>query len=36
MRIAVKSDGNPFFVFEIIRGLREGQLLAAATRTAPG
>jgi tetratricopeptide (TPR) repeat protein len=27
MRIAVKSDGNPFFVFEIIRGLREGQLL---------
>ncbi|HEX5136597.1 MAG TPA: tetratricopeptide repeat protein [Planctomycetota bacterium] len=27
-RIAQKSDGNPFFVFEIIRGLREGRLLA--------
>jgi tetratricopeptide (TPR) repeat protein len=27
-RIAKKSDGNPFFVFEIIRGLREGQLIA--------
>jgi len=26
-RIALKSDGNPFFVFEILRGLREGQLL---------
>lgn len=26
-RIAQKSDGNPFFVFEIIRGLREGRLL---------
>jgi tetratricopeptide (TPR) repeat protein len=26
-RIAVKSDGNPFFVFEILRGLREGQFL---------
>jgi len=26
-RIAQKSDGNPFFVFEIIRGLREGKLL---------
>jgi predicted ATPase len=23
-RIAMKSDGNPFFAFEIIRGLREG------------
>jgi len=27
-RIAAKSDGNPFFVFEIIRGLREGQLIS--------
>jgi len=26
-RIASKSDGNPFFVFEIIRGLREGQFI---------
>jgi tetratricopeptide (TPR) repeat protein len=26
-RIALKSDGNPFFVFEILRGLREGQFL---------
>ncbi len=26
-RIAHKSDGNPFFAFEIIRGLREGQLI---------
>jgi len=26
-RIAQKSDGNPFFVFEIIRGLHEGRLL---------
>ena len=26
-RIARKSDGNPFFAFEIIRGLREGQLI---------
>jgi tetratricopeptide (TPR) repeat protein len=26
-RIATKSDGNPFFVFEIIRGLREGQFI---------
>ncbi len=25
--IAVKSDGNPYFVFEILRGLREGQFL---------
>jgi len=27
MQIARKSDGNPFFVFEIIRGLREGQFI---------
>jgi len=27
-RIAQKSDGNPFFAFEIIRGLREGQFIA--------
>jgi tetratricopeptide (TPR) repeat protein len=26
-KIGVKSDGNPFFAFEIIRGLREGQFL---------
>ena len=26
-RIAHKSDGNPFFAFEIIRGLREGQFI---------
>ena len=26
-KIAVKSDGNPFFVFEILRGLRDGQFL---------
>jgi tetratricopeptide (TPR) repeat protein/energy-coupling factor transporter ATP-binding protein EcfA2 len=26
-RIGMKSDGNPFFVFEILRGLREGQFL---------
>jgi tetratricopeptide (TPR) repeat protein len=26
-KIARKSDGNPFFVFEIIRSLREGKLL---------
>ncbi len=26
-KIALKSDGNPFFVFEIIRGLREGQFI---------
>ncbi len=25
--IAVKSDGNPFFVFEMLRGLRDGQFL---------
>lgn len=27
-RIALKSDGNPYFVFEILRGLREGRLIA--------
>ncbi len=27
VQIAVKSDGNPFFAFEIIRGLREGQFI---------
>ncbi|MHC4819403.1 MAG: ATP-binding protein, partial [Planctomycetota bacterium] len=27
-RIGTKSDGNPFFAFEIIRGLREGQFIA--------
>jgi len=32
-RIAEKSDGNPFFVFEILRGLREGKFL---TRKADG
>jgi tetratricopeptide (TPR) repeat protein len=26
-KIATKSDGNPFFVFEILRGLRDGQFL---------
>lgn len=26
-KIAVKSDGNPFFAFEILRGLKEGQFL---------
>jgi tetratricopeptide (TPR) repeat protein len=26
-KIGVKSDGNPFFVFEILRGLREGQFI---------
>ncbi len=31
-RIALKSDGNPFFVFEILRGLREGQFLDAEAR----
>jgi serine/threonine protein kinase/tetratricopeptide (TPR) repeat protein len=25
--IALKSDGNPFFVFELLRGLRDGQFL---------
>jgi len=28
IRIARKSDGNPFFVFEIIRGLRDGKFIA--------
>ena len=28
LKLLLKSDGNPFFVFEIIRGLREGQFLA--------
>jgi len=32
-QIGEKSDGNPFFVFEIIRGLREGQFI---TRKADG
>jgi tetratricopeptide (TPR) repeat protein len=27
VQIGVKSDGNPFFIFEIIRGLREGQFI---------
>ena len=26
-QVAEKSDGNPFFVFEIIRGLREGEFI---------
>jgi serine/threonine protein kinase/tetratricopeptide (TPR) repeat protein len=26
-KIATKSDGNPFFVFEILRGLRDGRFL---------
>ncbi|MHC4407369.1 MAG: serine/threonine-protein kinase [Planctomycetota bacterium] len=29
-RIAVKSDGNPFFAFEIVQGLREGQFISQA------
>jgi len=29
-KIALMSDGNPFFVFEIIRGLREGQFIRQA------
>ncbi|MHC4163166.1 MAG: serine/threonine-protein kinase [Planctomycetota bacterium] len=29
-QIAVKSDGNPFFAFEIIAGLREGQFITQA------
>jgi len=32
-QIGIKSDGNPFFAFEIIRGLREGQFI---TQTAEG
>ncbi len=31
--IAVKSDGNPFFAFEIIRGLKEGNFI---TQTSAG
>jgi tetratricopeptide (TPR) repeat protein len=27
VKIIVKSDGNPFFAFEIIQGLREGQFI---------
>jgi tetratricopeptide (TPR) repeat protein len=27
-KIGIKSDGNPYFAFEIIRGLREGQFIA--------
>ncbi|MCZ6788315.1 MAG: tetratricopeptide repeat protein, partial [Planctomycetota bacterium] len=27
VKIAVKSDGVPFFIFEIIRGLKEGQFI---------
>ena len=27
VQIALKSDGNPFFAFELIRGLREGQFI---------
>jgi tetratricopeptide (TPR) repeat protein len=27
LQIGLKSDGNPFFAFEIIRGLREGQFI---------
>jgi tetratricopeptide (TPR) repeat protein len=30
-QIATKSDGNPFFVFELVRSLREGQLIALGT-----
>jgi tetratricopeptide (TPR) repeat protein len=29
-KIGLASDGNPFFVFEILRGLREGQLITRA------
>jgi serine/threonine protein kinase/tetratricopeptide (TPR) repeat protein len=32
-KIATKSDGNPFFVFEILRSLRDGKFL---TRTSDG
>jgi len=28
LQISEKSDGNPFFAFEIIRGLREGQFIS--------
>jgi len=27
VQVGIKSDGNPFFAFEIIRGLREGQFI---------
>jgi tetratricopeptide (TPR) repeat protein len=27
LKVLTKSDGNPFFVFEILRGLRDGQFL---------
>ncbi len=27
LQIVLKSDGNPFFAFEILRGLREGQFI---------
>lgn len=30
-RIAEKTDGNPFFVFEVLRGLRDGQYLTQRT-----
>ena len=30
-QISVKSDGNPFFAFEIIRGLRESQFITQQT-----
>ncbi len=30
LQIVLKSDGNPFFAFEIIRGLREGQFITQA------
>ncbi len=29
-RIAAKSDGNPFFTFEILRGLRDGSFISRA------
>lgn len=29
-QIALKSDGNPFFAFELVRGLREGQIITQA------
>jgi len=28
MQISLKCDGNPFFAFEIVRGLREGQFIS--------
>ena len=33
--IALKSDGNPFFVFEILRGLKEGQLVRRIRENLP-